>query len=127
MAIVVDVTFATDHPGLEKKELGDHSLGSGPVLSRGGLISPVVLKLLRDTATKHSIAHTLHAVGRDTSTNADAIHIARQGVATALVSIPNRYMHSPNEMVALSDVDNTATLLAETCRAVSATLNFSER
>ena len=66
-------------------------------------------------------------MGRDTSTNADAIHIARQGVATALVSIPNRYMHSPNEMVALSDVDNTATLLAETCRAVSATLNFSER
>ena len=127
MAIVVDVTFATDHPGLEKKELGDHALGSGPVLSRGGLISPVVLTLLRETAAKLGIAHTLHAVGRDTSTNADAIHIARQGVATALVSIPNRYMHSPNEMVALSDVDATATLLAETCRAVSTRVNFAER
>jgi putative aminopeptidase FrvX len=127
MAIVVDVTFATDHPGLEKKELGEHALGSGPVLSRGGLISPVVLKLLRETAAAEKIPHTLHAVGRDTSTNADAIHIARQGVATALVSIPNRYMHSPNEMVALSDVDFTATLLAETCKAVSTKLNFTER
>ena len=61
----------------------------------------------------------VHAVGRDTSTNADAIHIAREGVATGLVSIPNRYMHSPNEMVSLVDVDNAATLIAEFCRTVT--------
>ena len=97
--IVVDVTFATDHPNIEKKEIGEHKMGGGPILSRGALISPVVLQLLRETAKKHDIAHAVHAVGRDTSTNADAIHIAREGVATGLVSIPNRYMHSPNEMV----------------------------
>jgi endoglucanase len=69
----------------------------------------------------------VHAVGRDTSTNADAIHIAREGVATALVSVPNRYMHSPNEMVSLDDVDKAATLLAEACRAVTAKTDFTAR
>ena len=127
MAIVVDVTFATDHPGIEKKEIGDHKLGSGPVLVRGSLISPVVFNLLRNTAQSSSIPHTVHAVGRDTSTNADAIHIAREGVATALVSIPNRYMHSPNEMISLADVDHVATLLAETCRAVTEKTDFTAR
>src|SRR6184192_2717543 len=120
MAIVVDVTFATDHPNLEKKELGEHKMGSGPVISRGALISPVVFDLIRDTAQAKKIPFSIHAVGRDTSTNADAIHIAREGVATALISVPNRYMHSPNEMISLEDVDKTATLLAETCRAVGA-------
>jgi endoglucanase len=127
MAIVVDVTFATDHPTLEKKELGDHKMGSGPVISRGALISPVVFDLLRDTARDRKIPFSVHAVGRDTSTNADAIHIAREGVATALVSVPNRYMHSPNEMISLEDVDKTAALLAETCRAVGPTMDFTAR
>jgi endoglucanase len=127
MAIVVDVTFATDHPNLEKKELGEHKMGSGPVISRGALISPVVFDLIRDTAQSKKIPFSVHAVGRDTSTNADAIHIAREGVATALISIPNRYMHSPNEMISLEDVDKTATLLAEACRAVPATIDLTAR
>ena len=118
-AIAVDVTFATDHPGMEKKELGEHKLGGGPVLSRGSIISPVLFGLLRDTARALGIPYTIHAAGRDTSTDADAIHIAREGVATALVSVPNRYMHSPNEMVSLEDVDRAADLLAATCRAVT--------
>jgi endoglucanase len=127
MAIVVDVTFATDHPNLEKKELGEHKMGSGPVISRGALISPVVFDLIRDTAQSKKIPFSVHAVGRDTSTNADAIHIAREGVATALISIPNRYMHSPNEMISLEDVDKTATLLAEACRAVPARIDLTAR
>ena len=127
MAIAVDVTFATDHPGLEKKEIGDHKLGSGPVLVRGSLISPVVFELLRDAARSAGIPYTVHAEGRTTSTNADAIHLARDGVATALVSIPNRYMHSPNEMVSLVDVDHTAALIAEACRGVDARTDFTAR
>lgn len=127
MAIVVDVTFATDHPNVEKKEIGDFRVGSGPVLSRGAVISPVVFGLLRAAAERESVAYTVHAAGRDTSTNADAIHISREGVATALVSIPNRYMHSPNELVSLDDVDKTATLLAETCRAVTRETDFTAR
>jgi len=127
MAIVVDVTFATDHPNMEKKEIGDHRIGGGPVLARGSIISPVVFDLMRDTAERNSIKYSVHAVGRDTSTNADAIHIAREGVATGLVSVPNRYMHSPNELVSLDDVDKTSTLLAEVCRQVSASTDFTTR
>ncbi|MDQ3808900.1 MAG: M20/M25/M40 family metallo-hydrolase [Chloroflexota bacterium] len=127
MAIVVDVTHATDYPGIDKKEVGDHRLGGGPVLSRGSIISPVVFRLLRDVAQVQKIPYSLHAAARHTATDADAIHIARQGVATALVSIPNRYMHSPNEMVSLDDLDRAATLIAETCRAVDAHTDFTAR
>ena len=127
MAIVIDVTTATDQPDVEKKEIGDHKLGSGPVLCRGALLSPVVFELLRGAARARNIPFTVHAVGRDTSTNADAIHIAQEGVATALVSIPNRYMHSPNEMVSLDDVEHTAELVAEVCRMVDAKTDFTAR
>ncbi|MBX3134110.1 MAG: M42 family metallopeptidase [Gemmatimonadaceae bacterium] len=127
MAIVVDVTFATDHPGVEKKELGHSPLGSGPVLTRGSVISPVAFRILRDTAESSRIPFTLHAAGRETSTDADAIHLAREGVATALLSVPNRYMHSPNEMVSLADLDHAAALIAAACRAVTAQTDFTAR
>jgi endoglucanase len=127
LAIVVDVTHATDYPGADKKEGGDHRLGGGPVLSRGSVISPVAFRLLRDTALKLGIPFTVQAAGRDTSTDADFIHLAREGIATALVSIPNRYMHSPNEMVSLDDLDRAAQLIVETCRAVTAETDFTDR
>jgi endoglucanase len=127
MAVVIDVTHATDHPNMEKKEIGDHRLGGGPVLGRGALLSPVVFELLRGAARARNIPFSVHAVGRDTSTNADAIHIAQEGVATALVSIPNRYMHSPNEMVSLEDVHHTAELIAELCRMVDDGTDFTAR
>jgi endoglucanase len=127
MAIVIDVTHASDYPGIEKKEIGDHKMGSGPVLTRGALINPVVFGLLRGAAERKKIPFTINAAGRDTSTNADAIHIAREGVATALVSIPNRYMHSPNEMVSLEDVERTAELIAEVCKEVNDKTDFTAR
>jgi endoglucanase len=127
MAIAVDVTFASDHPGMEKKEHGDHKLGGGPVIARGSVISPVVFQLLRDSAAAHEIPYTVRAVGRETATDADFIHLSREGVATGLVAIPNRYMHSPNEMVSLEDVDRAATVIAEACRRVTASTDFTAR
>jgi len=127
MALVVDVTFATDHPGVEKKELGEHKLGGGPVLARGSIISPVVFELLRSSCESAKIPYSVHAVGRDTATDADAIHIAREGVATGLISVPNRYMHSPNEMVSLEDLDRAATLIADVCRRIDAGVDFTAR
>ena len=127
MAIAVDVTFATDHPGVEKKELGEHTIGGGPVLTRGSVVSPVVFRLLRDTAERLSIPFSVHAAGRFTSTDADAIHLTRNGVATGLLSIPNRYMHSPNEMVSLEDLDRAADLIAEACRSVTHETDFTDR
>lgn len=127
IAIVVDVTFATDHPSMEKKELGEHAVGGGPVLTRGSIVSPVAFRLLRDTADSLRMPYSLHAAGRDTSTDADAIHLAREGVATALLSVPNRYMHSPNEMVSLVDLDRAATLIAAACKAVTPATDFTAR
>jgi endoglucanase len=127
MAIAVDVTFATDHPGIEKKEVGEHKLGGGPVLTRGSVTSPVVFRLLRDTAESLEMPYSVHAAGRATSTDADAIQLTREGVATGLVSIPNRYMHSPNEMVSLEDLDRAATLIAEVCRRVDDSTDFTNR
>jgi len=91
------------------------------------VISPVVFNLLRKTAEEKEIPFSVQAAGVYTSTDADAIHIAREGIATALVSVPNRYMHSPNEMVSLADLDRTATLIAEVCRAVTNETDFTAR
>ncbi len=127
MAIAVDVTFATDSPGVEKKEVGECALGGGPVFARGSVISPVVFGLLMDAARRLDIPHGVRAVGRNTSTDADAIHIAREGIATALVGIPNRYMHSPNEIVSLDDVERAADVIAEACRGVTPSTDFTAR
>jgi putative aminopeptidase FrvX len=127
MAIVVDVTFAIDHPGVEKKEYGEAAIDAGPVITRGSIISPVVFNLLRTTAEERKIPFSLHAAGRETSTDADAIHIAREGVATGLVSVPNRYMHSPNELVSIQDLDHASELIAQVCRAVTTKTDFTAR
>ena len=78
-AIVVDVTHATDAPGIDAKELGKHELGSGPVLGRGATINPRVFELLHDTAEAEGIPFTVEASGRGTGTDADAIHLSRSG------------------------------------------------
>ncbi|AHG89987.1 peptidase M42 family protein [Gemmatirosa kalamazoonensis] len=127
MAIVVDVTFATDHPGVDKKEHGEANLGGGPVLTRGSIVSPIVFNMVRDAAERLKIPYQLHAAGRESFTDADAIHNAAEGIATALVSVANRYMHSPSEMVAVDDLDRSAELIAETCRAVGKNADFTER
>jgi putative aminopeptidase FrvX len=111
-AIVVDVTHATDAPGIDVKEAGKHELGSGPVISRGSTLNPRLFELLYETAEREKIPFTVEASGRNTGTDADAVHLSRGGIATALVSIPLRYMHSPVELVALRDVHACARLIA---------------
>jgi len=123
-AVVVDVTHATDYPGVEKKEVGDFKLGSGPALSRGSAVSPVVFDQLVAAAEAEQIPFTIEAAPRGTSTDADAIYTSRRGIATALISVPCRYMHSPNEMVALEDLDRTAALLAAWARRLEPTTSF---
>jgi len=118
LAVAVDLTFSTCAPGIEKKQVGEHKLGSGPVLSRGSAIHPLLFERLAETAEREGIPFTIQASPRSTSTDADAIYLQRAGVATAVVSVPNRYMHSPNEVVALDDVDATVRLLAAFCRGL---------
>jgi endoglucanase len=112
LAVAIDVTHATDAPGVDEKQLGSHPLGSGPVIGRGSTLSPKVFELLVEAAETAGIEHTIEASGRSTGTDADAIQISRSGVPTGLVSIPLRYMHSPVEMVDLGDVEATVALIA---------------
>ena len=127
IALVVDVTFASDAPQIEKKQTGEHKLGSGPVLSRGSAIHPLVFERLAETAESAGIPYTIQASPRSTSTDADAIYLSRSGVATAVISVPNRYMHSPNEIVSLSDLEATAQLMAEFIAGLSADTDFVPR
>jgi len=116
IAIAVDVTFATDTPGISEQELGKHHFGSGPVIERGTTLHPVVSELLIEAAEAEGIPYTVSASSGRTGTDADSIHTSRGGVATGLVSIPLRYMHSPVEMVQLDDVENAAKLIAAFAR-----------
>ncbi|AHY47432.1 Cellulase M-related protein [Rubrobacter radiotolerans] len=123
-AIAVDVTHATDTPGISKSENGDHAFGSGPVITRGSTLSPLVTGGLIETAEREGIPHTLEADANRTGTDADAIHLSRAGIATAVVSCPNRYMHSPSEMVQLDDVENCARLIAAYVKSLPKDADF---
>ena len=127
VALVVDVTFSTDVPDIEKKELGEHRLGGGPVLSRGSAAHPVVFERLVEVAEAEGIPFTIQAAPRSTRTDADSIYLTRSGVPTGLVSVPNRYMHSPNEMVSLSDLESTARLLAAFVSNLDGDTDFTPR
>jgi len=111
-AIAVDVTHATDTPGVSKNENGDHALGSGPVIKRATNLSPIVSEGLIEAAEREGIAYTLEADSRSTGTDADGIQFQRAGIATGLISAPNRYMHSPNEIVDLTDLEGCARLIS---------------
>lgn len=124
VALVVDVTHATDVPGVEKTEVGEHSLGGGPVLTRGSSTHPAVFELLAETAEANEIPYSIQAAPLRTATDADAIHLARGGVPTGLVSVPNRYMHSPCETVAISDLVCTARLLSAVVERLDEGVDF---
>src|SRR5262249_11382015 len=119
VGIAVDVCHATDTPGNDKKQIGDTKLGAGPVLFRGPNINPRVFERLREAASAHEIAVQVRGAPRATGTDANAIQLSRDGVATGLVGIPNRYMHSPVEVVHLDDLERAAQLLAEFCCTVT--------
>jgi len=124
VAIAVDVTHATDAPGIDVKELGKHELGGGAVIERGSTLHPLVFELLHEAAEREGIPFTVQASARGTGTDADAIHISRAGVPTGLVSIALRYMHSPVEMVQLGDIDACARLIAAFARSLSSQTSF---
>ena len=118
IAIAVDVTFTSDTPGADKRKFGEVSLGKGPVLALGAAVHPRLNQMLQDLAKKHKIPLQLEVSPGRTGTDADAIHAQRGGVATVVLSIPNRYMHSPNEIVNLSDLENAVKLLTEFIKSI---------
>jgi len=124
LAIVVDVTHATDAPGIDVNELGSHPLGSGPVVERGTNLNPKVFDLLYDAGDAEGIPFTVAASARSTGTDVDAMHISRGGVPCGLIGLPLRYMHSPVEMVDLADIENAAKLIAAAARRLQTDATF---
>lgn len=123
-AIAVDVTHATDCPAIDHNEFGKIELGAGPVIVRGANANPRVFDLLTTAAKEHDIPYQINALARPASNDGAAIQVSRGGCATGLVTIPNRYMHSPVEVVDEADLQHAAQLLAEFCLSVTAETNL---
>jgi putative aminopeptidase FrvX len=113
IAVAVDVGHATDHPDCDHRRFGETKLGGGPILCRGANINPKVFDRLLRAAQKLKIPYQIEADPRPTGTDARAIQVGRAGVATGLVSIPLRYMHTPSELVDLQDAEHCVQLLVE--------------
>ena len=118
IAIAVDVGHATDHPDCDNRKYGETKLGGGPMLCRGANINPKVYQRLLAAAKKAKVPHQFEADPRPTGTDARAIQMGRGGVATGLVCIPLRYMHTPSEMVDLEDVERCIRLLVEFAKSL---------
>jgi endoglucanase len=125
VAIVTEVTFATDQPGVELGAMTKHTLGSGPVVTRGTTLHPAVFELLYAAGEQEQIPFTVESAGRGTGTDADAIHLTRSGIPTGLVSVPLRYMHSPVEMVSTDDVAAAAKLIAAFASRLEPGMSFA--
>jgi putative aminopeptidase FrvX len=124
VAVVVDVTHATDQPGVELGPITRHKIGSGAVIARGTSLHPLVTELLYDIAEQHEMSFTVESLGRSTGTDADAVHSSRTGVPTGLVSVPLRYMHSPVELVSVADIEVAAALIAAFARRLEPGMSF---
>ncbi len=118
VALIVDVGHATDHPDCDHRKFGETKLGGGPMLCRGPNISPKVYEGLVRAAKKLRIPYQVEGDPRPTGTDARAIQVARGGVATGVISIPLRYMHTPSEIVDLEDVERCVKLFVEFARSV---------
>jgi endoglucanase len=125
VGIALDVGHATDSPGIEKKKTGDYRVGQGPIIFRGANINPVVFELMVETAEKQKIPYQVASAARGTGTDANVMQLSRGGMATGLLSVPLRYMHTPNEMLSLEDLQNTAKLLAAFCAQLKKGQDFT--
>ncbi|MFC4453184.1 M42 family metallopeptidase [Deinococcus sonorensis] len=125
--VVVDVTHETSQPGVEEKKYGVAPFGSGANLSVGPMLNPVIVRQMKQVAAEQSIPYTLSASGRYTGTDNDTLALTRAGVPAAVVSIPNRYMHSPSEMVRLSDVQACIDIIAAWVGSLKGEQDYTRR
>jgi endoglucanase len=127
VAVVVDVTHATDYPTVSKAQHGDVKIGGGPALTHGGCNHPDVVARLEAVAKAKRIPLQHEAMSATSGTDTDVIFWTRGGIASALVSLPNRYMHSPVEVVSLKDLEKIPELLAAFARSLKPGEKFKVR
>ena len=125
IGFAVDVSFATDYPGEDKKLIGEFKLGGGPIVTRGPNINPKLFDYIIATAEKHHIPVQIHACPRPTGTDARSMQLARGGMAVGLISIPLRYMHTPVETISLDDLALCVELLARCITGLDKTTSFA--
>jgi endoglucanase len=125
VGIAMDVCHACDYPDADKRKVGDIAVGRGPVISRGANINPRVFSLLVDAAREEKIPHQIEAAPRGTGTDANTMQISRAGMATGLVSVALRYMHSPVEVLSLEDLENACRLCAAFATRVTAEIDWT--
>jgi putative aminopeptidase FrvX len=125
VALAIDVTDATDVPDGDPKVTGEAKVGGGPVINRGSTINPKVFDLLVETADAEGITFSVNVSAGDTHTDMDAAHVSRAGIATGLVSLPTRYIHTPTELVSLDDVTAAARLVAAFAQRLEPGLDFT--
>jgi putative aminopeptidase FrvX len=124
LAVVVDVTYATDVPEGDAGDSGDHRLGGGPAIFRGPVVHPALFEALVDAAEAEGLSYTIES-GERSMTDADAVFLEGEGVPTAVVSIPLRRAHSAVETVQLSDLEDAATLLSAFVRRLEPGLDLA--
>ncbi len=124
VGIAVDVTHASDNPGADAKSIGTVKLGAGPVVVRGPNANTALQKLLVETAKSKKIAYQTLALGAAAGNDANVMQISRAGIATGLVVVPNRYMHTPIEICDLRDLEASARLIAETLLRITKRTSF---
>ena len=124
VAIAIDVTPATDYPGGDASRAGKIELGMGAMIARGPTLNKHVTELLGEAAEAEGIPHAWEVYSRTTSTDADEIHLTRAGIPTGLISIATRYLHSPNEICALEDVESNIRLIVAFAKRLSRDQSF---
>ncbi|MDZ7850456.1 MAG: M20/M25/M40 family metallo-hydrolase [Halodesulfurarchaeum sp.] len=122
--IAVDVTHASDNPAYPEEQANDVALGDGPVVGRGTANHPEVVTAVRDAAEAADLSIQLAASGRRTGTDADAFYTQRGGTPSLNLGIPNRYMHTPVEVIDLEDLDVAAAVAVETAAQAAGRTDF---
>jgi putative aminopeptidase FrvX len=125
VGIALEVGHATDYPDVDKRNHGEAACGAGPIIARGANVNPMVFELLCAAAKKAKVAYQIGAEPRGTGTDANAMQLSRGGKAAGLVSIPLRYMHTPTEVLALSDIEDAVKLLTAFVRGLKPGTDFT--
>lgn len=125
IGICLEVTYATDHPSVDKKKTGEYKIGAGPVIGRGANINPKLFSLLLNVAKEENIPYQVSGEPRGTPTDLNVIQLSRKGVATALISIPLRYLHTPVELLSTKDLQGATKLIISFLKILKVDMDFT--
>jgi endoglucanase len=125
--LAVDVNHAVDYPGVSKSRYGALDVGKGPSIMRGANANPIVFKMLVDAAKEDGLPYQVDVAAGGTGTDANAMQLSRGGMATGILGVALRYMHTPCELLSLTDVENCAKVMAAYCRRVKPNTDFTPR